>query len=58
LRSGWTQAGMSVPEVLGRRVGGVVVVLVDDFWTPLEAGGGVDDIAAGGDMVAGNFFRQ
>jgi hypothetical protein len=58
VRSGWTQAGMVELEVSGRRVGGVVVVLVDDLWAPLEAGGGVEDMAAGGDMVAGCYFRR
>ena len=52
VRSGWTQAGMVELEVLGRMVGGVVVVLVDDLRPlPLEAGGGVVDMADGGDMV-------
>lgn len=40
--------------VLGRMVGGVVVDLVDDLRPsvlPLEAGGGVVDMADGGDMV-------
>jgi hypothetical protein len=45
-------------EVSGRRVGGAGVVLVDDLWAPLEAGGGVEDMAAGGDMVAGSYFRR
>lgn len=53
-RSGWTQAGMVELEVWGRMVGGVVVVLVDDLRLsvlPLAAGGGVEEMADGGDMV-------
>jgi hypothetical protein len=37
--------------VLGRIVGAVVLNLVDDFWAPFEAGGGVEAVAAGGDMM-------
>jgi hypothetical protein len=51
VRSGWTQAGMVELGVLGRTVGGVVVL--EDFVVcglPFEAGGGVEDTAAG-DMV-------
>jgi hypothetical protein len=39
--------------VLGRIVGGVVVVLEEGFEVPFEAGGGVEDMADGGDIVLG-----
>jgi hypothetical protein len=47
VRSGFTQAGTVELDVFGRMVGGVV-----ETWDlPFEAGGGVDDVAAGGDML-------
>lgn len=52
VRSGWTQAGTVELKVRGRMVGGVVVVLADDLRPlPFEAGGGVVEMADGGDMV-------
>jgi hypothetical protein len=37
--------------LLGRIVGGVVVVLEEDFRVPFEASGGVEDIAEGGAIL-------
>jgi hypothetical protein len=45
-------------EVVGRIVAGVVVGLAEDLWVPVEAGGGVEDMAAGGDMAIGIRFRR
>jgi hypothetical protein len=51
VRSGWTQAGMVELGVLGRTVGGVVVLeAFVGCSLPFEVGGGVEDTAAG-DMV-------
>jgi hypothetical protein len=52
-RSGWTQAGILELEVEGRMVGGVVDVLEEGLREPFEAGGGVEDMADGGDIVLG-----
>jgi hypothetical protein len=58
VRSGWTQAGIMELEVVGRIVAGVVVGLAEDLWVPVEAGGGVEDMAVGGDMAIGIRFRR
>lgn len=53
VRSGRTQAGISLAGVGGKTVGGAVVEDLTAFCVPLPLGarGGVEVVAAGGDMV-------